>query len=69
MRAQAVVLEARHKTGGAASTDAPAEFKVITYSYVMSLIPYRITKDLTLLNEELLTLLRHCRTFPVGLFP
>lgn len=44
--AKTVVLEARHKTGGAASTDAPwpeaPEFKVTTYSYVMSLMPDRI---------------------------
>ena len=50
--AQTVVLEARHKTGGAASTDAPwpeaPEFKVTTYSYVMSLMPDRIAQDLNL---------------------
>ncbi len=47
-----VVLEARHKTGGAASTDAPwrdaPEFKVTTYSYVMSLMPDTIINDLNL---------------------
>jgi phytoene dehydrogenase-like protein len=50
--ARAVVLEARHKTGGAASTDAPwpeaPEFKVTTYSYVMSLMPDTIIRDLDL---------------------
>jgi len=50
--AQTVVLEARHKAGGAASTDAPwpeaPEFKVTTYSYVMSLMPDRIVQDLNL---------------------
>ncbi len=50
--ARTVVLEARHKTGGAASTDAPwpeaPEFKVTTYSYVMSLMPDRIINDLNL---------------------
>ena len=48
--ARAVVLEARHKTGGAAATDTPwpeaPEFKVTTYSYVMSLMPDTIIRDL-----------------------
>jgi phytoene dehydrogenase-like protein len=47
-----VVLEARHKVGGAAATDAPwseaPEFKVTTYSYVVSLMPRRIIDDLRL---------------------
>src|SRR4249919_1034439 len=47
-----VVLEARHKTGGAADTmspwpEAPA-FKVTTLSYVMSLTPDTILRDLEL---------------------
>jgi phytoene dehydrogenase-like protein len=50
--ARAVVLEARHKTGGAAATDTPwpeaPEFKVTTYSYVMSLMPDTIIRDLDL---------------------
>jgi phytoene dehydrogenase-like protein len=50
--ARTVVLEARHKTGGAASTDAPFEeapdFKVTTYSYVVSLMPESIVKELEL---------------------
>ncbi|HYM49345.1 MAG TPA: NAD(P)/FAD-dependent oxidoreductase [Candidatus Limnocylindrales bacterium] len=50
--ARVVVLEARHKTGGAAATDAPwpqaPEFKVTTYSYVMSLMPDTIIRDLDL---------------------
>jgi phytoene dehydrogenase-like protein len=50
--AKTVVLEARHKTGGAAATDTPwpeaPEFKVTTYSYVMSLMPDTIIKDLDL---------------------
>ena len=50
--ARAVVLEARHKTGGAAATDSPwpeaPEFKVTTYSYVMSLMPDSIIRDLDL---------------------
>jgi len=47
-----VVLEARHKTGGAAATDAPwpeaPEFKVTKLSYVMSLMPPTIIRDLGL---------------------
>jgi phytoene dehydrogenase-like protein len=50
--ARTVVLEARSKTGGAAATDQPwpeaPEFKVTTLSYVMSLMPDRILKDLQL---------------------
>jgi phytoene dehydrogenase-like protein len=50
--ARAVVLEARHKTGGAAATDSPwpeaPEFRVTTYSYVMSLMPDTIIRDLDL---------------------
>src|ERR671915_2401678 len=47
-----VVLEAREKAGGAASTDAPwpeaPEFKVTTYSYVVSLMPEHIIRELQL---------------------
>ena len=47
-----VVLEARHKVGGAAVTDAPweeaPEFNVTTYSYVVSLMPRRIIDELRL---------------------
>jgi phytoene dehydrogenase-like protein len=47
-----VVLEARHKTGGAAATDAPwpdaPHFKVMTLSYTMSLMPPYILNDLRL---------------------
>ena len=47
-----VVLEARHKVGGAAATDAPwveaPGFKVTTYSYVVSLMPRRIIDELRL---------------------
>jgi phytoene dehydrogenase-like protein len=50
--ARTVVLEARHKVGGAAATDAPwpdlPEFKVTTLSYVMSLMPDTIIRDLSL---------------------
>jgi phytoene dehydrogenase-like protein len=47
-----VVLEARHKVGGAAATDAPwpeaPEFRVTTYSYVVSLMPRSIIDELRL---------------------
>ena len=45
-----LVLEARDKTGGAAATDSPwgPEFKVTTLSYVMSLMPPTIIRDLAL---------------------
>lgn len=45
-----LVLEARHKTGGAAATDSPwgPDFKVTTLSYVMSLMPTTIIRDLAL---------------------
>ena len=50
--ARTVVLEARHKTGGAADTSAPfpnhPEIKVTTYSYVMSLMPPTIIRELKL---------------------
>jgi phytoene dehydrogenase-like protein len=50
--ARTLVLEARHKTGGAADTMAPwpdaPEFKVTTLSYVMSLMPDTIIRDLNL---------------------
>jgi phytoene dehydrogenase-like protein len=50
--ARTVVLEARHKVGGAAATDQPwpeaPEFRVTTLSYVMSLMPDTILRDLSL---------------------
>jgi phytoene dehydrogenase-like protein len=50
--ARTVVLEARHKVGGAADTMAPwpeaPEFKVTTLSYVVSLMPDTIIRDLAL---------------------
>jgi phytoene dehydrogenase-like protein len=50
--ARTVVLEARDKTGGAADTSSPwpehPDFKVTTYSYVMSLMPSNILNDLSL---------------------
>ena len=50
--ARTVVLEAREKTGGAADTSAPfadhPEIRVSTYSYVMSLMPDAIIRNLEL---------------------
>src|ERR1700733_13560729 len=50
--ARTLVLEARPKTGGAATTEAPwpeaPEFKVTRLSYVMSLMPPTIINDLQL---------------------
>jgi phytoene dehydrogenase-like protein len=50
--ARTVVLEAREKTGGAADTSAPfpdhPEINVTTYSYVMSLMPQTIIRELQL---------------------
>ena len=50
--ARTVVLEARHKTGGAAYTNAPwadhPDINVTTYSYVMSLMPPTIIRELRL---------------------
>jgi phytoene dehydrogenase-like protein len=50
--ARTVVLEGRHKTGGAATTESPwpeaPEFKVTRLSYVMSLMPPTIINDLEL---------------------
>ena len=61
--ARTVVLEGRHKTGGAATTEAPwpdaPEFSVTRLSYVMSLMPP------TIINE--LDLPRHgYRIYPMG---
>jgi phytoene dehydrogenase-like protein len=50
--AKTVVLEGRHKTGGAADTSAPfadhPDINVTTYSYVMSLMPPTIIRELQL---------------------
>ena len=50
--ARTLVLEARSKTGGAATTEAPwpdaPEFRVTRLSYVMSLLPPTIIRDLQL---------------------
>jgi phytoene dehydrogenase-like protein len=50
--ANTVVLESRHKTGGAATTESPwpdaPELKVTRLSYVMSLLPPTIMRELEL---------------------
>src|SRR5436190_11611178 len=50
--ARPILLEARHKTGGAADAMAPwpeaPDIKVTTLSYVMSLMPASIQRDLRL---------------------
>jgi phytoene dehydrogenase-like protein len=50
--ARTVVLESRDKVGGAADTSSPwpdhPDFKVTTYSYVMSLMPPTIIRELAL---------------------
>ena len=50
--ARTLVLEARQKTGGAATTEAPwpdaPDFRVTRLSYVMSLMPPTIIRDLQL---------------------
>ena len=45
-----VVLEARHTVGGAATTETPwgPDYKVTALSYVMSLMPQEIIRDLRL---------------------
>jgi phytoene dehydrogenase-like protein len=61
--ARTVVLESRHKTGGAATTESPwpeaPEFKVTRLSYVMSLMPPTIVKDLDLVRHGY-------KIFPMG---
>ncbi len=61
--ARTLVLEARHNTGGAATTEAPwpdaPEFKVTRLSYVMSLLPPTILADLRLAEHGY-------KIFPMG---
>ena len=53
--ARTLVLESRYKTGGAATTEAPwsdaPEFSVTRLSYVMSLLPPTIMRDLDLVRH------------------
>jgi phytoene dehydrogenase-like protein len=61
--ARTLVLESRHKTGGAATTESPwpdaPEFKVTRLSYVMSLMPPTIIKELNLARHGY-------KIFPMG---
>src|SRR5579859_6570484 len=61
--ARTLVLEARSKTGGAATTEAPwpdaPEFKVTRLSYVMSLLPPTIINELELAKHGY-------KIFPMG---
>jgi phytoene dehydrogenase-like protein len=63
MGARVVVLEAREKTGGAADTSAPfpdhPDVRVTTLSYVMSLMPPTLVRDLRLESFGY-------RVFPMG---
>jgi phytoene dehydrogenase-like protein len=70
--ARTVVLEGRHKTGGAATTEAPwpeaPEFKVTRLSYVMSLMPPTIIKDLGLAGHgyQIYPMGPYYQAFPEG---
>jgi phytoene dehydrogenase-like protein len=61
--AKTLVLEGRHKTGGAATTESPwpeaPEFKVTRLSYVMSLLPPTIISELELARHGY-------KIFPMG---
>src|SRR5712691_1956620 len=61
--ARTLVLEARPKTGGAATTEAPwpdaPDFRVTRLSYVMSLLPPTIIRDLQLAKHGY-------KIFPMG---
>jgi phytoene dehydrogenase-like protein len=61
--ARTLVLEARGKTGGAATTEAPwpdaPQFRVTRLSYVMSLMPPTIINDLDLARHGY-------KIFPMG---
>ena len=70
--ARTVVLEGRHKTGGAATTEAPwpeaPEFKVTRLSYVMSLMPPTIINDLGLARHgyQIYPMGPYYQAFPEG---
>ncbi len=70
--ARTVVLEGRHKTGGAATTEAPwpeaPEFKVTRLSYVMSLMPPTIISDLDLARHgyQIYPMGPYYQAFPEG---
>jgi phytoene dehydrogenase-like protein len=70
--ARTVVLEGRHKTGGAATTEAPwpeaPDFKVTRLSYVMSLMPPTIINDLELARHgyQIYPMGPYYQAFPEG---
>src|SRR6266487_4639585 len=70
--ARTLVLEGRHKTGGAATTEAPwpeaPEFKVTRLSYVMSLMPPTIISDLGLARHgyQIYPMGPYYQAFPEG---
>src|SRR6516162_506900 len=70
--ARTLVLEARNQTGGAATTEAPwpdaPDFKVTRLSYVMSLLPPTIIKDLRLAQHgyQIFPMGPYYQAFPEG---
>jgi phytoene dehydrogenase-like protein len=70
--ARTLVLEGRHKTGGAATTEAPwpdaPEFRVTRLSYVMSLLPPTIINDLDLARHgyQIYPMGPYYQAFPEG---
>src|SRR3954464_3028256 len=70
--ARTVVLESRHKTGGAATTEAPwpdaPDHKVTRLSYVMSLFPPSVADDLELTKHGYKVFLMgpYYQAFPEG---
>src|SRR5262245_7986789 len=70
--ARTIVLEGRHKTGGAATTEAPwpdaPEFNVTRLSYVMSLMPPTIINDLELARHgyQIYPMGPYYQAFPEG---
>jgi len=70
--ARTIVLEGRHKTGGAATTEAPwpdaPDFKVTRLSYVMSLMPPTIINDLELARHgyQIYPMGPYYQAFPEG---
>jgi phytoene dehydrogenase-like protein len=70
--AKTLVLEARGQAGGAATTEAPwpdaPEFKVTRLSYVMSLLPPTIMRDLELEKHgyKVFPMGRYYQAYPEG---
>src|SRR6059058_4359344 len=70
--ARTVVLESRHKTGGAATTEAPwpdaPDHKVTRLSYVMSLFPPSVARELELEKHgyKVYPMVPYYQAFPEG---